>query len=218
MKKVLINGARGKMGEMTADIIRKNPSCGLSVSVLREMGEKAAGDFDVVIDFSSPEGAAEAFKIAKEKKAAVLIGTTNLPAAFVESLKKEKTIPVFFSPNVSIGVYMFTEVLKYAQNLYKGYARRMEEIHHIHKKDAPSGTAKALAAALNFPVDEIKAIREGEVPGTHTVVFSSEYEEIILSHAAKTRALFAESAVLVAAWLVNQKPGFYDMKNFVNRK
>jgi len=218
MKKVLINGAEGKMGAMVAEIINKNPDYGLQISVLREGGQKAAGEFDIVIDFSSPEGAAEAFEIAKKNKAAVLIGTTNLPAAFVENLKKEKSIPVFFSPNVSIGVYLFAEVLKYAQGLYKGYERRMEEIHHVHKKDAPSGTAKALAAALNFPAEEIKSVREGEVPGTHTFILSSEYEEIILTHKAKTRRLFAESAVLVAAWLVHQKPGFYDMKNFAEKK
>ena len=218
MKKVLINGADGKMGAMVAEIIGQNPDYGLQVSARREAGQNAAGGFDIVIDFSSPEGAAEAYETAKKNKAALLVGTTNLPSEFIAKLKAEKNIPVFFSPNVSIGVYLFTELLKTAQNLYKGYERRLEEIHHIHKKDAPSGTAKALAAALNFPPEEIKSVREGEVPGTHTFILSSEYEEITLSHAAKTRRLFAESAVIIAAWLVTQKPGFYDMRNFVERK
>ncbi|MDR0292328.1 MAG: hypothetical protein LBI01_06200 [Elusimicrobium sp.] len=218
MKKVLINGAQGKMGAMIADLVKNNPDYGLQVSVMREVGQSAAGDFDIVIDFSQPDGALEAYEIAKDNNAALLIGTTNLPASFVAALKAEKNIPVFFSPNVSIGVYLFTEVLKYAQSLYKGYERRMEEIHHIHKKDAPSGTAKNLAAALKFPVEDIKSVREGEVVGTHTFILSSEYEEIILSHVAKKRLLFAESAVLISSWLVSQKPGFYDMKDFVERK
>jgi len=218
MKKVLINGAQGKMGAMITELIKNNPDYGLQISVQREVGQSAEGDFDLVIDFSQPDGALEAYQIAKDNSAALLIGTTNLPASFIATLKAEKKIPVFFSPNVSIGVYLFTEVLKHAQSLYKGYERRMEEIHHIHKKDAPSGTAKNLAAALNFPVEDIKSVREGEVVGTHTFVLSSEYEEIILSHVAKKRLLFAESAVLISSWLVSQKPGFYDMKNFVERQ
>ncbi|ACC97604.1 Dihydrodipicolinate reductase [Elusimicrobium minutum Pei191] len=218
MKKVLINGAKGKMGAMIAAIIKNSPELGLEISVLREVGEEVKNPFDVVIDFSLPEGAKEAFEIAKKNKAAYLTGTTNLAAEFISDLKKETSIPVFFSPNVSIGVYMFTEILKYAQNLYRGYNRKLEEIHHVHKVDAPSGTAKNIAASLNFPVGEITAKREGEVVGTHTLTLSSDYEEIILSHVAKKRELFAESAVLIAAWLVKQKPGFYNMRNYVENK
>ncbi|MGB2578409.1 4-hydroxy-tetrahydrodipicolinate reductase [Elusimicrobium simillimum] len=218
MKKVLINGAKGKMGAMIADIITKNPQLGLEISVLREEGQDVKGSFDIVIDFSLPEGAAESFKVAKAAGAAYLTGTTNLPEDFVRELQQTKDIPVFFSPNVSIGVYMFTEVLAYAQKLFAGYDRHLEEIHHIHKKDAPSGTAKAIAAELGFPVQDIKAIREGEIVGTHTLVLSSDYEEITLSHVAKKRALFAESAVLVSAWLVKQKPGFYSMKDYIETK
>ncbi|WP_424245586.1 4-hydroxy-tetrahydrodipicolinate reductase [Elusimicrobium posterum] len=215
MKKVLIHGANGRMGKMIADIIKSNPDKGLEVSVLRDIGLEGTGEFDIVIDFSLPEGAQKAFEIAKQGKAAFLTGVTNLPEEFINKLKAETEIPVFYSPNVSIGVYVFTQILKHANTLLSKYDKSMEEIHHIHKKDAPSGTAKSLAAAVGFPAEKVTALRIGETVGTHSMTFSSEYEDFTFTHKAKTRALFAESAVFVAAWLVNQKPGFYSMQNYV---
>lgn len=216
MTKVLINGASGKMGQFIIKIIEENPSYNLTVAAKRESGQSVAEDIDLVIDFSLPQGAQEAFEIAKQKKAAFLTGTTALPADFVESLKKEKEIPVFYSPNVSIGVFLFTKLIKQAAQMFEGYSPAMHEIHHTQKKDAPSGTAKSLAAAINFAQDKITYERTGTVPGTHTLKLTSpsQDEEIILTHKALDRKLFAESAVKVAAWLAQQKPGFYDMNLF----
>lgn len=215
MKNVLINGAKGKMGAMIAEIIKQNPAFGLQVVCMCDKGDTCDKQVDIVIDFSLPEGAMDAYKTAKEKNAALLVGTTNLPAEFLNTLKSEEEIPVFYATNVSIGVYLFGELIKYANNLFDGYSRSMQEIHHVHKIDAPSGTAKTLASIIDFPQDKIESVREGEVPGTHSLFLDSDYEHITLTHEAKKRALFAESAVLVAAWLVQQKPGFYSMADYV---
>lgn len=216
MTKVLINGANGKMGQFIKKIIEETPSLGLQVSALRDSGQISGGDFDMVIDFSLPQGAQEAFDIAKKHKAAFLTGTTALPAPFVETLKQEKDIAVFYSPNVSIGVFLFTQLMTQAVKCFEGYTPALHEIHHTQKKDAPSGTAKSMAAAINFSQQDITYERVGSVPGTHILKLTSpsKDEEIILEHKALDRKLFAVSAVKVAAWLAGKKPGFYDMKDF----
>lgn len=205
------------MGAMISDIIEKNPQLGMNVVSKHDVGDEVTAEkVDVVIDFSLPGGPEAAFKIAKEKNAALLVGTTNIPEEFLARLKAEKDIPVFYATNVSIGVYLFGELLKYADKLYAGYERSMTEIHHVHKLDAPSGTAKTLASLIDFPSEKVTAVREGEVPGTHSLSLDTPYEKITLTHEAKTRALFADSAVLVAKWLGGQKPGFYSMTDYVN--
>ena len=216
MAKVLINGANGKMGQAIIKIIEADSTLNLQVSATRESGQEITQDFDLVIDFSLPQGAREAFDIAKAKKAAFLTGTTALPAEFIETLKKEKDIAVFYSPNVSIGVFLFKKLLQDAVKSFNGYIPAMHEIHHTQKKDAPSGTAKALAAAINFEQDKITYERIGAVPGTHILKLTSPSldEEIILTHKVLDRKMLASSAVKIAAWLVNQKPGFYDMTDF----
>lgn len=218
MIKVLLNGSGGKMAQAIAQIIAGNPAYGLQV--VAERGEDGqivgAADFDMIIDFSLPPGAQAAFDIARERKAAFLTGTTNLPDDFMAAMRAEKNIPVFYAPNVSIGVYLFTKLIKEANKLFAPYQKTMHEVHHSQKKDAPSGTAKSLAAAASFPVEEITYERIGSDPGTHSVAFTSAAgdEEIKLTHRVLQRTMLARSAVAVAAWLAAQKPGFYDMQDF----
>ncbi|WP_428897209.1 4-hydroxy-tetrahydrodipicolinate reductase [Parelusimicrobium proximum] len=214
--KVIINGAKGRMGRMIADIISSDSSAGLEVFQLRDEGDVFSAGADIVIDFSLPAGAEEAFEKARENKTAFLTGVTNLSKEFTDKMKEEKSIAVFYSPNVSIGVYQFGELVRQAASLYPGYEMYMEETHHIHKKDAPSGTAKALAAIVDFPEGKVKSIREGEVAGIHTLKLSTPFEEITLTHKAEDRKLFADSAVKIAAWLVKQPAGFYSMQDYVN--
>ncbi|MDR0645966.1 MAG: hypothetical protein LBG46_03080 [Elusimicrobiota bacterium] len=217
MIKTLINGAKGKMGVAISKIIDENPAYNLQITALRDDGLNEGDGFDLIIDFSSPEGSKEAFELSQKHHAAFLSGTTNLPVNFIDELKAEKDIAVFYSPNVSIGVYLFTKLIKEASGLFKLYNREMHEVHHAQKKDAPSGTAKSLASAINFPIEKITYERIGAEPGTHGLKFASVHkdEEIILTHRALDRSLFAYSAIIIARWLVRQKPGFYDMDNFV---
>ena len=213
MVKVLVNGAKGKMGQLICKILAQK-----NFEVLtREIGDKTNPKADLIIDFSSPQGAEESYKRAKEIKAAFLCGTTNLPETLKSNFETEKQIPLFYAPNVSIGVALFKKLLLEAKNMYKGYTLALHEIHHAQKKDAPSGTAKNLAAALNMAQDKITYERIGQVPGTHTLILTSpkKDEEIILAHKVLDRQMLAQSAVCVGEWLLKQKAGFYNMNSYL---
>ena len=216
MIKVFLNGSSGKMGQLIAKNIALYDDMRIVGKKDKDVFEKGE-HFDVVIDFSLPEGSKEAYQIAKQNNAAFLCGTTNLSQTFIDILKQEKQIPVFYSANVSIGVYLFGQILKEAVQKYQGYNFALHEEHHAQKKDAPSGTAKALAALIDFPQEKITFSRKGQVPGTHSLKITSSAgdEEILLEHKALDRNLFAASAVKIARWLIQQKGGFYTMENFV---
>ncbi len=218
MKKVFINGAEGKMGKAIARLIESQPELGLEVAVKRESGQPVLGDFDVVIDFSSPQGAQEAFAMAHKHRRPFLTGTTNLPETFLFQMQEEEKIPVFYAPNVSLSVYFFTELVRQATQMYAGYTGKLHEIHHIHKKDAPSGTAKKLADIMDLTYPEVTYERTGEVVGTHTVSFLSPFDEITLTHEAKNRDLFADSAIHIALWLMKRESGFYTMSDYAKFK
>lgn len=213
MARILVNGSQGKMGQLICKILAQN-----NFEVLtREIGGDVRVKADLIIDFSSPQGAVESYQIAKETNTAFLCGTTNLPDTLKASFEAEKQIPLFYAPNVSIGVALFKKLLLEAKEMYKGYTLTLHEIHHTQKKDAPSGTAKNLAVALNIAPKNITYERVGQVPGTHTLTLTSpsKDEEIILTHKVLDRRMLAQSAVSVAAWLLEQKPGFYNMNNYL---
>lgn len=216
MKRVIINGANGKMGQAIARIISSTPDLGLEIVAKRQAGETITTAADIIIDFSSAQGAAESLQLAKELKAACLIGTTNLPERFLFQMQEEHKIPLFYAPNVSLSVYFFEELLKQASLMYAGYERALHEIHHVHKKDAPSGTAKKLAESIELPLSKVSYERFGETVGTHILTLSSAHDKIMLKHEATHRDLFAASAVHIAAWLVHQPAGFYTMQDYAH--
>lgn len=214
---VIINGAKGKMGRLIKTVIETDYKDKARIVQLRDFDVKEpAPKADIIIDFSLPDGAREAYKTAKQIRAAFLCGTTNLDEDFLTELKAEKDIPVFYSANVSIGVFLFGKLLKQANEIFKGYIPKMHEAHHAQKKDAPSGTAKALAKLINFPQENITFERTGTVPGTHILNLESKNGDEIISvtHKALDRRLFVESAVKIALWLPGKEPGFYDMASF----
>lgn len=213
MKRVLINGGDGKMGKAIARVIKHRPELELDV-LQRESGQPTPETFDIIIDFSSPEGAQEAFYLARQKKKPFLTGTTNLPETFLFQMQEEDKIPVFYAPNVSLSVYFFGELLKMAAQMYRGYHAQLHEIHHVHKKDAPSGTAKKLADMLGIQYEDVTYERTGETVGTHSLMLRGEYDEVTLTHRAIDRDLFADSAVRIAAWLLKQPCGFYTMSDY----
>ncbi len=217
--RVLLNGAHGKMGQAIARLIAENPQKNLVVSATREAGQTdVTAPFDIVVDFSTPQGAQEAFLLAKKYKKPFLTGTTNLPEVFLFKLQSEEKIPVFFAPNVSLSVYFFTELIKQACHMYKGYQKALHEVHHIHKKDAPSGTAKRIAAEMNLPTQQVTYERIGETVGTHRVTLTSALDEITLTHKATNRDLFAASVLDIATWLAQREGGFYTMSDFAKFK
>ncbi len=192
------------------------------------------GIADVAIDFSHPKAAFDNIKSCIDKGVAVVSGTTGWLDRF-EEIKEycnEKDGSFIYASNFSIGVNLFFNLNAYlAQMMHhiKGYEVSMEEIHHVHKLDAPSGTAITLANDIlahseknNWTIssqakDElyINVKREGEVPGTHSVSYTSAIDAIEIKHTAFNREGFALGAVVAAEWLKDKK-GVFNMKDVLS--
>lgn len=174
---------------------------------------------EVLIEFTSPAATMSHLKDCLQYKKAMVIGTTGLNAAQIDQIKEvAREIPIVFSPNMSVGVNIFFRLMQLAaKNLPADYLVKIVEAHHIHKKDAPSGTAKQLAQivkeARGEEVKDIQSIREGEIVGDHRVFFDGPFDTIELRHSAKTRDIFAQGALVAAKWIANKKPGFYNMQD-----
>lgn len=190
---------------------------------------------DVAIDFSTPESAIGNIHKCFVAKVPIVCGTTGwhnqLEAIRNECLATGNTL--FFASNFSLGVNLFFELNRHLakmMNNYSEYTAGIEEIHHIHKLDSPSGTAITLAHDLIENIDRltawsnntthaanelpVRSIREGEVTGIHTVSYDSEADTIEIKHTAKSRKGFALSAVL-AAEFIHGKSGFFGMKDML---
>ncbi|MBD3903248.1 4-hydroxy-tetrahydrodipicolinate reductase [Chryseobacterium sp. Ch-15] len=183
---------------------------------------------DVVIEFSLPEVAFDNIKACLENKIPVICGTTGWLERKdeVEKLAVENGTAFLYGSNFSLGVNLFFALNEKLADLMKNvdeYSCQLEEIHHIHKLDAPSGTAISLAEGIiknNTKFDAWKleetqekqlgifAIRENEVPGTHSVYYRSEVDEIEIKHKAYNRNGFALGAVVAAEWIKDKKGNF----------
>jgi 4-hydroxy-tetrahydrodipicolinate reductase len=220
MVKLCVSGSKGKMGMRIIALARKDKD--VSVCGQFDIGDDAQaaiGGCDCLIEFTSPEATMEHLALCEKLKKAVVIGTTGLSDADRARITEaSKHIPVVFSPNMSIGVNLLFKLLEDASRvLDTSYKVHIKEAHHIHKKDAPSGTAKELAkiikqskGAVDIPIE---SIREGEIVGDHTVTFESPLDTITLIHSAKTRDIFAEGAVEAAKFAAKKKAGLYTMKD-----
>lgn len=223
--KIFIVGVRGRMGQEIVKVIRKNRKTHFAGGLARERQGLIVENLsqvktlpDIVIDFSGPELFRETLDWCLKNKIAFLSGTTGLtPADFNKIKNAGKKIPVLWTANTSIGVQIMKDLLK-ALPLPASYKVQMTEWHHIHKKDKPSGTAIVLQKILDKKrkgLAKPRSVREGEIVGTHRVVLSSMEEEIVIEHKALKRAVFAKGAVEVAQWLKKQKPGCYQMEDYV---
>jgi len=200
---------------------------------------------DVAIDFSLPDAAIKNIYTCFEANVPLIVGTTGwygqLQEIKNECLQGNHTL--LYGSNFSIGVNLFfhiNEVLAKMMNNYPAYDVQVEEIHHTQKLDAPSGTAMTIAEGIIENLDRktewinelsgqgltevmkkdqllIASERIENIPGTHTVVYSSEVDEIELKHTANSRAGFALGAVVAAEWLQN-KQGFYNITDIFNFK
>lgn len=174
---------------------------------------------DVLIEFTTPLATLDNLEACVQYGVPIVIGTTGLEPDQIAVVKKEsEKIAVILSSNMSIGVnivFKLTEMA--AAKCGRSYGIRMTEAHHIHKKDAPSGTAKTLSEiaekASGQKVQDIQAIREGEIIGDHSVFFESPEDIITISHHAKSRDIFAKGALTAAKFLVNQKQGLFNMQD-----
>lgn len=189
---------------------------------------------DVAIEFSTPHTVLENIKKCLSASLPIVVGTTGWYDQFDEIKKNcaEKNGSIFHATNFSLGVNLFFKVNAYLaelMNKYENYEVSMEEIHHIHKLDKPSGTAITLANQVIAKLDRktkwsidsvskdslfIKDIREGEVPGTHIIKYHSEIDDIEIMHKAHNRKGFALGAVIAAEFL-NGKKGIYTMSDII---
>ncbi len=248
---VAILGGAGRMGQMLLACAKE---MGLKVCAVTEVPGspligQPAGDglvyqaeypttADTVIDFTFHTCVIDNLKQATEHQQAYVLGTTGLTDEELAAVHAAaEKIPLCFAPNFSLGVNLLLELVRRAASvLDESYDAEIVEMHHKHKKDAPSGTALGLAYALaegrkvkledvacygrqgivgERPVGEIAihALRGGSVVGDHTVMFAADEERVEITHKAVSRAAFAKGALKAGLWLQGRTPGLYNMRH-----
>lgn len=228
----------GKMGQTIEKIALERSHAQPRIADAGELQKVDLSGIDVAIEFTQPEAAYENIRHCIENGVPVVSGTTGWldRKPEIEALIKEKNGAFFYASNFSVGVNLFFKLNKLLARMmdpFDSYTPDMEETHHIHKKDAPSGTAITLAEGLlenyrrkkqwvldtaasgNDQALAIKAIREDEVPGTHTIRYHSDVDTIEIKHTAHNRTGFATGAVLAAEWIVDKK-GVFGMNDMLN--
>jgi 4-hydroxy-tetrahydrodipicolinate reductase len=229
----------GKMGREVEKIaIENGHSIRLTIDNENDWIEKSdlLKGCDVAIEFSVPSKAVTNIYRCFDFNIPVVVGTTGWYDQFqvVSEYCSKSGGTLFYASNFSIGVFTFFDINRRLASLleaYPMYTPEMTEIHHTQKLDAPSGTALSLAndiIAANHRITSItssnpgpgeiliQSVREGNVPGTHTVTWSSEIDEITITHKAKNRRGLALGAVMAASWIQGRK-GVYTMKDMLNQ-
>lgn len=236
MTAIGIIGSKGRMGQALVAAIAE---AGHSHAGGADQGDDVAAlvaASDVLVDFSSPAALQATLDACVAAHKPIVIGTTGLEAAHHAAIDEAATkIPVLQTGNTSLGVNMLAALVEQAASrLGDDWDIEIVEMHHRHKVDAPSGTAKLLgeAAARGRDIDlsansesgrdgitgarakgaiGFAALRGGSVAGDHTVILASDEERIELTHRAENRMIFARGAVKAAGWLVGQRAGRYGM-------
>jgi 4-hydroxy-tetrahydrodipicolinate reductase len=260
MINIVVCGSAGRMGRAILETLSGESDLGLGAA-LEKKGHPAVGQpvgkligveswlspvsddtdtvfsgGDVAIDFTHPEGTLSHLRVATTLKKSMVIGTTGFTQeerGFI--VQAAKTIPIVFSPNMSVGVNVIFRLLSDATRaLGDAYDVEIVEIHHRHKKDAPSGTSlrmgEVVAEARKTTLSQvgrfaregnigarsageigIQSMRGGDVIGDHTILFAGQGERIEITHRADSRKNFAHGAILAARWVVRQPPGLYTM-------
>ncbi len=234
-----MNGANGRMGQTIL-------SCAARDAEIEVVGELDMGDSlrdviekcDAVIDFSHHSVTGEVAEICAAAGKSLVIGTTGQSDEEIARVQQvSQKIPVVFAPNFSVGVNtLFWLTRKATEILGEDFDLEVVEMHHRHKKDAPSGTAKRLgeilaeASGVSYAEDTrhgrvgivgertkreigMHAVRGGDVVGDHTVIYAGDGERVELTHKASSRETFANGSLRAAKWAVKQKPGLYDMQD-----
>jgi len=266
MVRIAISGAAGRMGRRLAalaieaetfDIVAALEARGHD-AVGRDLGElagagrfglavadglaPAAGRPDALIDFSLPEGTMALLPVCRRERIALVTGTTGLtPSQQAEVADAAGQIAVVQTANFSVGVNVLLKAAAMvARALGPDYDVEVAEVHHRFKKDAPSGTAIALARSICAATGKdygeaavlgrggvcprkpgeigMHAIRAGDTVGEHTVYFASLGETVTLGHSAHTRDTFVRGALRAAEWVVAQPPGLYTMQDVLELK
>ena len=241
--KVAILGAAGRMGHMLCDLVDRSEELELvaKCDVREEYPRTWPAETEAVIDFTFHEAVPENITKAAEDGVVYILGTTGLTdeeQAVVDAAAKK--IPVVQSGNFSLGINLLLGLVRKASEILGvEYDCEVVEMHHRHKKDAPSGTALMLAKAAadgrgqdfddvsvfgregivgERPQGEraVHALRGGSVIGDHTVMFAGDVERVELVHKAQSREAFAAGALRAALWAVDKAPGLYNMRDVLD--
>lgn len=218
--KVIISGY-GKMGHMVEAELKARGIEIVEASEDIASTDPAVAAECVCIDFTWPESFKKNYRFIADNFKAAVVGTTGWNDVKDEVLDyfREKGTTLIYASNFSIGVNALFAATRRAAEILKGagYTPSIEEIHHIHKLDAPSGTAKSLGAIIEDSLGaspEISSVREGEVPGIHTVDFLSDCDRLTLRHEAFSRKGLAAGAV-AAAFLTETHPGVHEFSELI---
>jgi 4-hydroxy-tetrahydrodipicolinate reductase len=214
----------GKMGRAIAELA---PLRGWDVVATLDVPEMSAGitraalgDADVAVEFTVPAAAPANIRALVGAGCPVVVGTTGWYAQY-DAIKRDvesSNGAMLTATNFSLGVNVFAQIVERAAALLAhapGFDAHVVETHHSAKKDAPSGTAATLAktASTQWGRDiPITSVRTGSVPGTHEIIFDAPFEQIRLEHIARDRRVFAEGALVAAAWLIGRH-GVYSMRD-----
>jgi 4-hydroxy-tetrahydrodipicolinate reductase len=244
MTRIIINGAKGRMGQALLACAGAWPE--ISVAAAVDQGDDLSaviGQCDAVVDFSFHEVTAGVAALCAGHHKALVIGTTGHTEAEKTAIRRQQSaIPIVWASNYSTGVNtLFWLTRKAAEILGPDFDLEVVEMHHRLKKDAPSGTAmtllEILASVRRVQLKDalrhgrrgitgertreeigIHALRGGDVVGDHTVIFAAQGERVELTHKASSRDTFARGALRAAQWAVRQKPGLYDMQDVLGLK
>lgn len=233
--RLIVCGAQGRMGGRVVALAQAHPRFRVAAGVVR--GDRPASMFpfplvgegelpsylphaDILVDFSTPAAGLRFARTAARHRKPIVIGTTGWTSRQTASLRAvSRKIPVFFSPNFSLAVNVLFQIAQEAAKRLSHYDLAITEIHHIHKKDAPSGTALRLAELLRpyspKPKIPIRSHRLGTISGEHTLILAGPFESLELTHRAQSRDVFARGALEAAGWLHARRPGFYGMEHFL---
>ena len=252
MTKIAIVGCNSKMGYFVAQSVNENPETEVMFGVdafgenkydfdVFKSFDEADKTPDVIIDFSNPAALDGMLSFALENKVPCVICTTGYSTEQVEKIKEaSKSITVFYSGNMSLGINVLIELAKSAAKVLDGqFDIEIIEKHHNQKLDAPSGTALMIADGISSELSEepqyvfdrhtyrkkrekneigISSIRGCTIVGEHEVIFAGHDEVVTISHQAQSKEVFAVGSVNAAVFLANQKPGMYDMGNLLLSK
>lgn len=251
MINVIMHGCNGKMGQVITDIIAQDPNIRIVAGIDPNVSasnpypvfpnvHECNIDADVIIDFSTAKAVRPLLTFANTKRIAIVVCTTGIAENDVDYLKEiSKSIPVFFSANMSLGVNLLIGLAKRATEILSDANFDIEiiEKHHNQKIDAPSGTALAIANGINEVLDHkytyqfdrstsrekrpkkeigIHAVRGGTIVGDHEIIFAGKDENITLTHTATSKEIFAVGACKAAKFIVNQSPGLYNMAHLID--
>lgn len=245
MLKIAVAGAHGRVGQCLKKVLEADVDTECAASIVRDpktpqettlstLDNSYKNKLDCFIDFSTPAATLQNINFCLKNKIPLVIGTTGFSDSDKAEIKKATSqLPIVLAPNMSIGINLLYKLLEISGTVLNGRAETaILDVHHKHKKDAPSGTALKLNEVIaksvqagqkndassntKMDISNIASLRIGNTLGEHKVWFTMEDEEVILSHKTLDRMVYAKGAVLAAKWLVQQKPGLYDMHDVLN--